>query len=135
MTTQHTPGPWEVEEILSAGRVVGIRGIRTASEDNLVTIPGSHCVSYTRTVAEIPWGDTLSNPAHLADARLMAGSPNLLAALEASNSLLLAERAVLYQSYAGPDGEIDDPIDAQHLKEWNDTIAQNQSAISKAKGK
>ncbi len=123
----HTPGPWEVMTIDDEIRYNLPRGTIYCVMAKIGKYPATIC-----SVEE--YNEVNEAIDRSADARLIAASPDLYAALVNARSFIATDRASLVECCAGPDGEVDE-YDASAIATYDELLAQIDAAISKAGGK
>ena len=114
MSTQHTPAPWTVLEDSDSSRPITIAG---PADDDLVNVYSSD----NATVA-IPHAESIAN------ARLIAAAPDMLAALAAALPAVTAAAAEHPKWTDHYSGQVQDPFGLHALAD------QITAAITKAKG-
>ncbi len=119
MMAEHTPGPWvaELEEPFTLGG--DFREVVALDEQGMVT--KQICSFMLDTDAHPSGADFLQD---IANAKLIAASPDLLAALE--NWLHYFERRI--------ELETSDPLYQVTLSVHGERVTQTRAAIAKAKG-
>ena len=115
--SKHTPGPWSVNGIIYKEDASAPTGRRSTLTGPTVTADVLLVSGVNGQVAEIRRGSNGVGPFGIADARLIAAAPDLLAACKAALSLV---ESLPY-----------DPTDRQTLR-INDQI---EAAIAKAEGR
>ena len=105
-----TPGPWRVTEI----------GSVWAGGDRLVAIPYPLCTDDRATM--------------LANARLIAAAPDLLAFARRSLPMLIAERDCLYDGVTNAEGEYSDDEDRMAVEQIDREIDELRALIARAEG-
>lgn len=115
----HTPGSWEVAlEIFDNGGI---------PETVIQALNGRAAVAVA-----LEFGP--NNPGMRdANARLIAASPDLYAALLNARSFIATDRASMVECCTGPNGEIDE-YDASAIATYDELLAQIDAAIVKADG-
>ena len=102
---QHTPGPWEVADMVRASVLIGGACVRLPINDDA-----------------------------RANARLIAAAPDLLKVLRMARAKIAAELQVMVMSHTGPDGLIDDAAVVLLIEAEQDLVNQIDEAITKATG-
>lgn len=139
--TKFTPGPWRLTpyyKVLRHGAALAREPSPNRWQGIVEPVPGSDYGSRSFVVGVGIEGhaDDYWLSIKDANANLIASSPDLYAALEASTKWLISERDSLYGCITDSEGNIPEgeDEDADYLRELDRVIDANRAALAKARG-